>query len=144
MARRQPRPGSLGQRHGPNIQRTASQFFGQQRTFGIVDIHHRRLQTRPRKQHAFGSPVGVHVAVVIQMVLREIGKDRHRHLRTAQAMLDDTDGRCLDRASAVAFVHKAAKRALQQYRVGRGHTRHIQLMRRDPHPQSAHHRAAAM
>ena len=47
----------------------------------VIDIHHRRLQTSPIEQRQLGLPVAGHVAVVIQMVLREIREHGHAHLR---------------------------------------------------------------
>ena len=57
------------------------QFIGQQHAFRVIDIDHHRLQTWPVKQGFFGLPILVHIAVVIQMVLREIGKHSQAHMR---------------------------------------------------------------
>ena len=47
----------------------------------VIDIYHRRLQTSPAEQRQLGLPITGHVAVVVQMVLREIGEHGHAHLR---------------------------------------------------------------
>ncbi len=57
----------------------------------IVDIEHRGLQAGPAEQRCLGMPVGVHVAVVVEMVLREIGEHGHVYARAVQPVLRNAD-----------------------------------------------------
>ena len=79
--------------HGPNVQPCCQrQFVGQGLPFGIVHIDHSSREARPRKQGAFGGPVGIHADVIVQVVLGEIGEHSHLHGGAGQPMLDDADG----------------------------------------------------
>ena len=52
----------------------------------IVDVDHGSLQAGPAKELALGQPVGLHVAVVVEVVLREIGEYGHTHAAAGQAL----------------------------------------------------------
>ena len=73
VPRRQPRR-SVG-RDAPQIQRAPRQFGMQLHSGRIVHVDDGRLQTRPVKQGPLGQPVVGHAAVVVEMVLGEIGED---------------------------------------------------------------------
>ena len=106
-------------RIGPQVEVAAgTQRIGELGALLVVDVDHRRLQPRPAEQLHLGIPVGLHAAVVIQVVAREVGEERHHHPRTRHALLDDADRRGLDRARGVAEVDEAAEGAVQQHRVG--------------------------
>ena len=71
-------------RHRPNTQITTRLKLRSQRcALRIIHIHHRGFQTGPAEQRQLGLPVAGHIAVVVQMVLREIGEHGHAHLRAA-------------------------------------------------------------
>ena len=96
------------------------------------------------KQRRFGLPVSVHAAVVVEVVLREIGENGDADVRAGQAVLGQTDGRGLDGAGARTGVDKLTQGALQPHRIGRGHASGFQRHRRalhQTHAQSTHQRA---
>jgi hypothetical protein len=70
----------------------------------IVQIDHCTAQMRPVKQALFGSPVLVHVCVVVQMVLAEIGEDGGAKLQALQSMLGQADRRGFDGACTHALL----------------------------------------
>ncbi len=136
--------GLAGLIHGdsPQIQRATGQGCRQCRAPGVVQVDHSRLKAGPVEQRFLGGPVGIHAAVVVQMVLGEIRENGQPYARAGQAVLGNADGRGLDRASAIAGIGKAAEGALQQHRIRGGHAGHIELVRRNAHAQGADHRAA--
>jgi len=86
----------------------------------VVDVDHRRAQARPGEQAALGGAVVGHAAVVVKMVSREIGEQRHVNARGVQALLDDADGRGFQRTGRKAEIDKTAKSLVQRDGVGRG------------------------
>ena len=74
----------------------------------IINMDDRRLQPGPVKQLGFGRPVGLHRAVVVQMVLGEIGEDGGVHLCRIKAVLSQADGRGFYSARFISFIHQAA------------------------------------
>ena len=105
-------------RHGPHIQR--AQFFGQRGALRVVDVEHRRAQAGPAEQLALGQPVGVHAAVVVQVVAREVGEQRDVDQRRIQPVFVQADGRGFERAGGKTGVGKTAEGGVQRHRVGRG------------------------
>ena len=85
----------------------------------IVHVQHRRAQARPLEQLRLGVPVRLHRAVVVQVVLGEVGEDRDPHPGAVEAPLDDADRRRLDGAGGEPLVGEPAELRLQQDRVGR-------------------------
>ena len=86
----------------------------------VVDVDDRGLQPGPAEQLLLGFPVGLHRAVVVEVVLREVGEDRHADARAVQPALHDADGRGFDGTGLQAVVQEGAELPLQQHRVGRG------------------------
>ncbi|MPN07156.1 hypothetical protein SDC9_154422 [bioreactor metagenome] len=129
------------QRVAPQVERARGELCVQVRALRVIDIDHGRLQAGRVEQRSLGLPVGLHAAVVVQVVLGEIGEQSHANLAAIQTVLDDADGRCLDGAGREALVGVAAEHALQQHRVRRGHARRLQR-RRYAHAQGAHQRTA--
>ena len=111
---------SVAGRIGPEIEGAALHLGGQRDTAGVVDVDYRSTQAGPGKQLAFGRPVGVHAAVVVEVVTREVGKQGHGDTQAGQALLDDADRRSLDCAGLEAGVGKLAQRRMQHHRVGGG------------------------
>ena len=99
------------------------------RPFSSSTLTTAALQAGPAEQLGLGFPVGLHGAVVVQVVLGEIGEDRDPDARAVQPALDDADRRGLDRAGLQALVHETAELALQQHRVGRGEAGELHLRR---------------
>ena len=121
---------SLATRTGPQVQVGSRLKFGRQcRAPGVVDVDHRSLQPGPVKQGALGSPVDLHAAVVVQVILREIGEHGHTDAGAGQPVFGQTDGRRLDRGMVPTALGKVPERALQQHRVGRGHAGAFELWR---------------
>jgi len=134
---RQPRR-CLG-RDAPQIQRTAFQLSMQLGACGVVHIDDGGLQTGPAEESALGQPVVGHAAVVVQVVLREVGEDGGVDLRAVEPGLGQSNRRGLDGTGTEALRHKLGKRAMQPHRVGRGHAGGGQRGRHS-HSQSAHQR----
>ena len=76
----------------------------------IIHIQHHAVQTRPGKEAPFGLPVSLHAAVVIQMVLGEIGEQGHADLRAIESGLFNADAGSFDGAGLDALLGKAAQR----------------------------------
>ena len=132
----------------PQVQ-LARQLSGQFHALGVIQIQHGGLQTRPVEQLALGRPVGVHAAVIVQMILGEIGEQGHADGGAVQAMLFQADAGGLDGAGAEALLGHAAKALLQQHRVrgcqaGVFNLRGCSIARnwRLANAQGAHHAAA--
>lgn len=83
-------------RHTPHVQSTGTaalkQLSVQLRPVGVVDVHYCGAQPRPVEQGPFGQPVVGHGAVVVQMVLREVGEHAHADLGARQAVLRQANG----------------------------------------------------
>ena len=77
------------QAHRPHLQRAArGQRLRQRPALGIVHIHHGHAQAGPIEQLGLGLPVSVHAAVVVQVVLGEVGKDGSINSSPRKAMLN--------------------------------------------------------
>ena len=76
----------------------------------VVEVEHRGLSPGQAEQRALGRPVRLHRAVVVEVVVREVGEQRHLDARAGQAMLLQADRRGLDRAGREALVDDAAQR----------------------------------
>ena len=113
--------GSTLARHGPNVQGTGVQRRCQLNALRIVNIDHGGTQAGPLKQRQLGLPVGGHAAVVVQVVLGEIGEDGGVNARAIQPVLRQADGRGLNGAGLHTRLHKLPEVLLQQHRVGGGH-----------------------
>ena len=129
----------LDQRADDGAVAPAAGLQRQLRAARVVDVDDRRLQAGPVEQHRLGRPVGVHAAVVVQVVLREVGEDGGVDLRAVEPCLGQSNRLGLDGAGTEALRHKLGKRALQAHRVGRGHAGGGQR-RRHSQAQSAHQR----
>jgi hypothetical protein len=119
----QARAGIAARRIRPGVDLPQPQLAGQQRTGVVVHVDDGGLQADPAEQQALGGPVVVHAAVVVEVVAREVGEQRHLDARARQALLDDADRARLDRAGGEAVVDHAAERGLQKHRVGRRQAR---------------------
>ena len=75
----------------------------------IVEVDHRGAQARPGEELRLGLPVGDHVAVVVEVVLGEVGEHRHRHPGAGEAVLGDADRRRLDRAAREAARRRSRR-----------------------------------
>ena len=60
---------------------------GQLRTEGVVDVDHAVRQVRPRQQPRLGGAVGLHRAVIVQMVARQVGENRRVEAHAVDAPL---------------------------------------------------------
>jgi hypothetical protein len=83
----------------------------------------------PIEQSALGQPVVGHAAVVVQMVLREVGEDgRVECCVPSSRCLGEANGRGLDGAGteALCIGKLPAKARCSQHRVGRGHAGGLQ------------------
>ena len=127
-------------RAGPDVDRTALQLLGQQSALHVIDVDDGRLQTGPSKQSGLGRPIARHVAVVVQMVLGEVGEHGHADAGAVQAVLGQTDGRGFDGAVRHATLGELPELALQQHRVGCGHAGGDQIGQ-TAHTQGAHQAA---
>jgi hypothetical protein len=106
-------------RHGPAVDDAGAERGGELDALGIVDVDDRRLQAGPCEELRLRLPIGAHVAVVVEVVLTEVGEDRDRDLGAGEAMLGDADRRRLDRAGRELAVGEIAQRVLQRDRIGR-------------------------
>ena len=76
----------------PQLQATlAAQLLGELGAPGIVQVQHRGAQAGPVEQAALGGPIRSHVGVVVEVVRREVGEQRHRDAGRGQALLDQAD-----------------------------------------------------
>ena len=114
----QTRGGNAGK--APDVQRPVRQRGQQFGALGIIQIDDRTLQARPVEQASLGRPVRVHVRVVVQVVLCEVGEHRDINGHAVQSVLFNPDRRRFDRAGGVARLHKQPQLLLQQHRVGCG------------------------
>ena len=132
-------------RQGPEIERPSLQLLRQQGAVGIIEIDHRSLQAGPVEQGPLGLPVGFHGAVVVQMVLREVGEHRHADRRAVEPVLGNADGGSLHHAGPQSLVDEMVQLALQQHGVGSGHAGIAQLglpTHEAAHAQGAHEATA--
>ena len=113
-------PGLAARRDRPHLGAAAGERGGEPGTLGVVEVDHRRTQAGPGEELGLGLPVGRHVAVVVEMVLGEVGEHGQGDAGTGQAVLGDADRRRLDRAGREAAVSEIAQGVLQRHRVGRG------------------------
>ena len=107
----------------------------------IIDIDDGGFQTRPCKQPGLGLPVGIHAAVVVQVILGEIGKDGGVDLRAIQAMFLNADRRSFDGTGSNALGCIVGKSLLQAHGVWRGHAGGL-YRRWHANPQRTDHGAA--
>jgi hypothetical protein len=135
----------------PGVDRGRRQRGGELDALRIVQVDHGRAQPGPGEQLRLGLPVGDHVAVVVEVVLGEVGEHRHRDPGAGQAVLGDADRGRLDRAAGEAARREVGERVLQGDRVGRGESgrgqrRHraagAARRRRLAHAERADHRRA--
>ena len=95
VARREPRRRALC-RDGPEVDRGEIDRRCQVDALRVVEVDDRGAQIRPGEELRLGLPVGLHVAVVVEVVLREVGEHRDRDARAGEAVLGDADRRGLD------------------------------------------------
>ena len=126
--------------HGPGVQPARLGLGHQFAGAWVVGLNHRRPQAGPVEQGGLGLPVGLHAAVVVEVILREIGEHGDADGGAVQAPLGDADGRGLDGAGAHPRVHQLAKAPLQQHRIGGGHAGGLQRPWQT-HTQGTHQRA---
>ena len=100
----------------------ALQVRDQLNAFGVVDAHHRATQSDPIKEPQLGLPVGVHVTVVVQVILGEVGEHGQADLGAIEPAFHQSDRRRLDHARAHASLDEIAQSPLQEHRIGRGQT----------------------
>ena len=129
-------PRGAVQRVAPQVERARGELCVQARALRVIDVDHGRLQAGRVEQRGLGLPVGLHAAVVVQVVLREVGEQGHADARARQALLGHADGRGFNGAVAQPLVGKGTERALQTHRVGGGHAGRFQA-RRHANAQSA-------
>ena len=134
----QPRVGPLDA-GGPDVQ--PAQLGRQRVALGVVEVDHCGAQAREAEQRPLGRPVGVHGAVVVEVVLREVGEHRHPHAAAGQPALVQANAAGLDGAGLEALVAHAGEGRLQQHGVGRGQAVVVQP-RRLADAQRADHAAA--
>ena len=103
---------------GPQVQ--GGQLGRQRIALGIVQVDDRRVQAGEVEQRPLGRPVGGHVTVIVEMVLREIGEHGHANGAAGEPAFVEADAAGLDGAGRKTLVAHARKRGLQQHRVGRG------------------------
>ena len=112
-------PCRAAHRHGPNVDAGPCQRCRQSLALRIVDVDDGRAQPGPGEELRLGLPVGRHVAVVVEMVLREVGERGDGDARSRQAMLGQSDRRRLDSADGEAACREVGEDALQGDRLGR-------------------------
>ena len=61
-----------------------------------------------------------HVAVVVQVVLGEVGEDRQPDVRARHTVFGQPNGRSLYRTGAITRIHKTAQGMLPGHRVWGG------------------------
>ena len=94
------------------------------------------------EQGLLGRPISIHAAVVIQVVLREVGEHGDSNAGPVQAMFSQPNRGSFDGAVLQARVGKCSELLLQQHRVWCGHAGARQ-MGQLTHAQSAHQTAGA-
>ena len=93
---------------------------GQAGAVGVVDVDHGDLRPPFGEQQAFRLEVLLHRAVEVEMVLGEVGEDRHREVdRIGPVELERVGGH-LDRAGDVASVEHLPEGSLEVDRLGGG------------------------
>jgi len=106
--------------HGPDVEVGVGQALRQLDPSRVIHVQHGGLQAGPAEQQRLGVPVGLHAAVEVEVVLREVGEHGHANRGAVQAPLHEADGRGLDGAGVQPLVHEIAQGGLEQHRVGRG------------------------
>jgi hypothetical protein len=68
-----------------------AQLGGELGAARVVDVNHGAGKRIPVKQRAFGLPIGLHRAVIVQVVLGEIGEHCAIDSHAAQALLNNAN-----------------------------------------------------
>ena len=92
----------------------------QAQAHGVVQVDDGRFQAGPVEQLDLGGLVGGHVAVVIEMVARQIGKHGDVEMHAGRAFLVQADRRHFDGDGLRAGVAHGGQFARQQHGVRRG------------------------
>ena len=110
---------------------------------GVVRIDHARAQPRPGEQLRLRGAIRAHRAVVVEMVARQIGEQRHREIDAVDAALIDAVRRDFhhDRIGARALVQR--EHLVQRRGVGRGIRRRPDRRTEQAVAERAQHRGAA-
>ncbi len=131
----------LAQRRvGPKINAAASQIGGQFLALGVVDVDHRCHQAGPAEQLGLGLPIGLHAAVIVQMILGEIGEHRNLDQQPVQAPFGQSHRGGFDGAGRAAVDLQRMQALVQQHRIGRGQAAALHV-RRASDAQGADHGA---
>ena len=94
------------------VLRVAEHFAGrrprrQLDTKRIVEVDHRQAQARPLEQARLGRSVRFHRAVIVEMVARQVGEDRHIDAGAIHAPLLDADRTGFQRAGLRLVIGEA-------------------------------------
>ena len=95
------------------ILRRQHQLEVERQAVRIIEVDHHRFGLHLGEEDFFGLPVGLHVTVVIEVILREVGEHRHFDLGARETPLFQTNGRRLQGQVCEARVHGLAHRLLQ-------------------------------
>ena len=79
----------------------------------IIEVDHHRFGLHLSEENFFGLPVRHHVAVVIEVILREVGEHRHFDLGARETPLVQTNRRRLQGQVCETRVHGQAHGLLQ-------------------------------
>ena len=93
----------------------------------VVQVDHGVLQARPVEQDGLGGFVIRFVAVVVQVVARQVGEDRHVEMHAVEAALVQADGGRFDGQRHGAVGMHLLQLACQQHRVRRGVAGFVEL-----------------
>ena len=103
-------------------------FFDQFAAKGIVRIDYHRAKPRHGKQPFFGFGVARHVTVIIEMVLTQIGKQRHIECNRVHPMLIEPMGRHFHGNRSTSVCRKIGEIALNRNRVCGGQFGRVEVI----------------
>ena len=99
-------------RDGPAIELLPGQVRGELDALRVVKVDDRGAQPGPCEQLRLRLPVLAHVAVVVEMVLAEVGEHSHRDAGAGKTVLDDSDRGRLERARREPALDEIVQRVL--------------------------------
>ena len=113
-------------RAGNRAHAARERLFNQPAPCGIVGIDDRAFQARPVKKQSLGFFIGLHRAVIIEMIPREVGEGRRMKGRSVKTALHKADGTRFNTKRLTAPAVKVTEEIL-----GTGCVRRRERRRRD-------------
>ena len=105
----------------------------------VIQVEHGVLQARRLEQPPLGAGIALHVAVVVEVITREVGKQRCPERDAVDASLIEADRGDFHRHTLGALGQQSRERAVKKNRVGSGVDAGVELPGK-PGAERAHHR----